>query len=159
MNAIATPQVITPEHLLKHLQGHRNLTRRVLDAFPESDFFTFSIGGMRTPAQLAGELLSITAPALEAITNNLTENYTEPELPKTKAEFLQKWDEATTSIDNSWWNLSIVDFGEYYNLFNQYNSPIIESILYFIDNEVHHRGQLYVYLRALGIEPPFFWER
>ncbi|RYD85889.1 MAG: damage-inducible protein DinB, partial [Sphingobacteriales bacterium] len=35
----------------------------------------------------------------------------------------------------------------------------LQNILYFIDNEIHHRGQGYVYLRALGIEPPFFWER
>jgi uncharacterized damage-inducible protein DinB len=28
-----------------------------------------------------------------------------------------------------------------------------------IDNEIHHRGQGYVYLRALGIEPPPFYER
>jgi uncharacterized damage-inducible protein DinB len=28
-----------------------------------------------------------------------------------------------------------------------------------IDNEIHHRGQGYVYLRALGIEPPPFCER
>ena len=26
-------------------------------------------------------------------------------------------------------------------------------------NEIHHRGQGYVYLRALGIEPPPFYER
>ena len=32
-------------------------------------------------------------------------------------------------------------------------------LLYWIDNEIHHRGQGYVYLRALGIEPPAFWER
>ena len=25
-------------------------------------------------------------------------------------------------------------------------------LLYWIDNEIHHRGQAYVYLRALGIE-------
>jgi uncharacterized damage-inducible protein DinB len=31
--------------------------------------------------------------------------------------------------------------------------------LYAIDNEIHHRGQGYVYLRALGIEPPPFYER
>ena len=30
---------------------------------------------------------------------------------------------------------------------------------YFVDNEIHHRGQGYVYLRALGIEPPAFWDR
>jgi uncharacterized damage-inducible protein DinB len=32
-------------------------------------------------------------------------------------------------------------------------------IQYVIDNEIHHRGQGYVYLRELGIEPPPFWER
>ena len=31
--------------------------------------------------------------------------------------------------------------------------------IYFIDNEIHHRAQGFVYLRALGIEPPFFWDR
>lgn len=30
--------------------------------------------------------------------------------------------------------------------------------LYLVDNEVHHRAQGYVYLRALGIVPPS-WER
>jgi hypothetical protein len=27
------------------------------------------------------------------------------------------------------------------------------------DNEIHYRGQGYVYRRALGMEPPPFWER
>jgi uncharacterized damage-inducible protein DinB len=35
----------------------------------------------------------------------------------------------------------------------------LDRILYLIDNEVHHRGQGYVYLRMLGIEPPAFYER
>jgi uncharacterized damage-inducible protein DinB len=33
------------------------------------------------------------------------------------------------------------------------------EILYVVDNEIHHRGQGYVYLCALGVEPPPFWER
>lgn len=33
------------------------------------------------------------------------------------------------------------------------------KLLYMIDNEVHHRAQGFVYLRALGIEPPAFYER
>jgi uncharacterized damage-inducible protein DinB len=37
--------------------------------------------------------------------------------------------------------------------------PGIAMIQYAIDNEIHHRGQGFVYLRALGIEPPHFWER
>ncbi len=35
----------------------------------------------------------------------------------------------------------------------------MSATLYAIDNEVHHRGQGTVYLRALGLEPPPFWER
>ncbi|WP_245808378.1 DinB family protein [Deinococcus hopiensis] len=37
-------------------------------------------------------------------------------------------------------------------------SPL-ESVLYGIDNEIHHRGQGDVYLRALGVEPPAFYSR
>jgi len=32
-------------------------------------------------------------------------------------------------------------------------------LLYSLENEIHHRGQGFVYLRALGIEPPMFFER
>jgi uncharacterized damage-inducible protein DinB len=34
---------MTSEQLLEHWQGHRNLTRRVIEAFPEKDLFEFSI--------------------------------------------------------------------------------------------------------------------
>jgi uncharacterized damage-inducible protein DinB len=33
-----------------------------------------------------------------------------------------------------------------------------DLILCVIDKEIHHRGQGYVYLRALGIEPPPFYD-
>ena len=45
------------------------------------------------------------------------------------------------------------------NAFGQYTGVLHDLILYVIDNEIHHRGQGYVYLRALGIEPPPFYER
>ena len=36
-----TAQVISKENLVKHWQGHRALTRRVIEAFPEKEFFEF----------------------------------------------------------------------------------------------------------------------
>lgn len=155
-----TAQVISKENLLIHWQGHRTLTRKVIEAFPEKEFFEFSIGGMRPFSKLTTELLSIAAPALKGIVNRDTQPYSEEigELT-TKAQFLQKWDEATEEINRLWAQLSVEDFSEKFNLFGQYEFPIIDNVLYFIDNEIHHRGQGYVYLRALGIEPPFFWER
>ena len=154
-------QVITPEDLLKHWQGHRNLTRHTIEAFPEKDFFEFSIGGMRPFAQLISELLAIAVPGLKGIVNREVEPFSEKATEKLifKAQYLEKWDEATAEINKYWEKLSIEDFNENFNLFGQYEFPINQNILYFIDNEVHHRGQGYVYLRALGIQPPFFWER
>lgn len=154
-------QVITPEDLLKHWQGHRALTRRVIEAFPEKDFFEFSIAGMRSFAKLTDELLAIAAPGLRGIVKKEIKSFTEEETEKLifKAQYLEKWDEATAEINQYWEKLSIEDFNETFNLFGQYEFPVIQNILYFIENEVHHRGQGYVYLRALGIEPPFFWER
>ena len=153
-------QVITPEDLLKHWQGHRTLTRRVIEAFPEKDFFEFSIGGMRSFAKMTDELLAIAVPGLKGIVNKEVKPFTE-ETEKLifKAQYLEKWDEATTEINQYWEKLSIEDFNESFNLFGQYEFPVIQNVLYFVDNEVHHRAQGYVYLRALGIEPPFFWER
>ena len=155
-----TAQVISKEKLVKHWQGHRALTRRVIESFPEKDFFEFSVGGMRPFAQLTTELLSIAVPGLKGITSREVKPYDESlgELT-TKAQFLQKWDEATQEINHYWDQIPVEDFSKKFNLFGQYEFPIIENILYFIDNEIHHRGQGYVYLRALGIEPPFFWER
>jgi uncharacterized damage-inducible protein DinB len=43
--------------------------------------------------------------------------------------------------------------------FGQWEGPGYWILNYIVDNEVHHRAQGYVYLRALGIAPPAFYER
>lgn len=151
--------ILTNEELLKHWQGHRTLTRKVIEAFPEKELFEFSIGGMRTFADLVKELLSIAVPGLEGIVSNAIESYNHNLPLNTKAELLTAWDETTPKINELFLQISEVRFKEEFNLFGEYKFPIIDNILYFIDNEIHHRGQGYVYLRSLNIEPPFFWDR
>jgi len=158
--ATITKQFISSDQLLEHWQGHRNLTRRVIEMFPEKELFEFSIGGMRPFAKLAVELISIGGPALKGIVNKHEEAFNEEAFnPKTKEEILKKWDEETQVINQYFNEISEERFQETFNLFGQYEFPVYQNILYFVDNEVHHRGQGYTYLRALGIEPPFFWER
>ena len=159
MNLSTQFEVISHDRLLQHFQGHRDLTRRVIEAFPEKEFFEFSIGGMRTAAQLANELLSIAAPAFEGILANDTNPHNEEQLFTTKEQCLRLWDVAGKRIDKAWPKFAELDLTQTVNLFGQYNFPIIQNILYIIDNEIHHRGQMYVYLRAIGVEPPFFWDR
>ena len=45
--SITAPGIFTPEALLEHWQGHRRVTRRMIEAFPEDKLFTYSIGAMR----------------------------------------------------------------------------------------------------------------
>ncbi|MEZ0450474.1 DinB family protein [Sphingobacterium thalpophilum] len=152
-------EIISKNTLLEHWLGHRNLTRQTIDRFPEEELFNFKVEGMRPFAAMVKELLGIAVPGLQEIVDNKSGELDENLNYSTKAQLLQAWDEATPQIIELFGKIPEERFTEEFNLFGQYKSPIIHSILYFIDNEIHHRGQGYVYLRLLGIEPPFFWER
>ncbi|AEM69232.1 DinB family protein [Allomuricauda ruestringensis DSM 13258] len=153
-------QVITPTQFLEHYQGHRGLTRRVIEAFPEKEFFNYSIGGMRPFSEMVKELFAIAVPGLTEIVSNKIGDFDENRnYGSTKAQFLEKWDQDTEEINKLWSQIDLERFQEHVKLFGQYEGTVQSSIFYFIDNEIHHRGQGYVYLRALGVEPPFFYER
>ena len=153
-------EVITSTELFKHWMGHRQLTRRVIEAIPEKDFFSFSIGGMRTPALLVSELLAIAGPGLHQIVHGNTEALNENlEFNSSKKTVLELWDKADAEIKKLWSQIKDERFHDRIVTFGQYEGSVWSSIFYFIDNEIHHRAQMYVYLRALGVEPPAFWDR
>lgn len=77
----------------------------------------------------------------------------------TKPGLLSLWDKVADDINKTWPGISEARFQQEEVVFGQYEGTIWSHIFYFIDNEIHHRGQGYVYLRSLGIEPPYFWER
>lgn len=157
--------VITPADLLAHWQGHRRLTRRVIEAFPEEEFFQFSVGGMRPFSALAMEMIKMAGPGIRGAATGewktFEELYAQPETaaPQTREKVLRLWDEVTEEIDTYWPQIPPHRFQEIDVAFGLYEGSIYSHIFYFIDNEIHHRGQGYVYLRALGVELPPFWER
>ena len=150
--------VITPEAFLAHWQGHRRLTRRVVAAFPEDQFFSFSVGGMRPFSALAMEMLSIAVPTVQGVVTGEWNQYAARE-GRSRDEILRLWDESTEQLDSLWPQIPPERFQETMNAFGMYEGRVHDLLLYAIDNEIHHRGQGYVYLRALGIEPPEFWVR
>ena len=163
--SVATEQqmFISTEAMLEHWQGHRNLTRRIIEAFPEDKLFTFSVGGMRPFAQLAMEMIDIAVPGVQGLANGNWEKVEKfdhsVDSTTTKQELLNLWDKTTEVINEYWPQISEERFQKVEVAFGQYENHNYGTFMYFLDNEIHHRGQGYVYLRALGIEPPFFWER
>lgn len=160
-SATATVNVISADALLENWQGHRRLTRRVIEAFPEDKLFSFSLGGMRPFADMAWEFIRMAVPIVDGVaTGEWKEfNYGTSGKPASKAELLMLWDLQTAQLNEKFRSIPPHRFSEVDKAFGQWEGQGIATIQYAIDNEIHHRGQGYVYLRALGIEPPHFWER
>jgi uncharacterized damage-inducible protein DinB len=149
---------LSAEDVLKHWQGHRRLTRKVIEAFPDDMLFTFSVGGMRPFSELAYEFIKMAVPIVDGVASGHWEEYAGTK-PTSKQELLAVWDRQTRQIDERFPAIPPKRFAEVDKAFGQWEMTGIGTIQYAVDNEVHHRGQGYVYLRALGIEPPHFWER
>lgn len=150
--------LISPAQFLDSWQGHRTLTRRTIDAFPDDKLFSYSLAGMRPFSAMAAEFIGMAVPTLSGVITGKWEQFAEPKAT-TKAELLKQWDDSTTKINEMWPTIPAGRFQEIDTAFGQWKMPIWDLLLYVRDNEIHHRGQGYVYLRSLGIEPPHFWER
>jgi uncharacterized damage-inducible protein DinB len=153
------PPVLTPDQLLGYWLGHRRVTRRTIEAFPDDEtFMSFSVGGMRPFAVLVNEFLSMSVPTLMGIVSGeWPMESAEP--PATREEALARWDADTNRIEELWPRIPEGRFQETDTAFGQWTMPVWDLLFYIIDNEVHHRGQGFVYLRALGVETPQFPDR
>jgi uncharacterized damage-inducible protein DinB len=154
----ATAALFTPDALLQNWQGHRRLTRRVIEAFPDDQLFTFSIGGMRPFGLMALEMISMAVPVVEGVATGNWASF-EHRKPTSKSDLLTLWDEQTALLDQKFPQIPNARFFVVEKAFDAWEMPGIVTIQYAIDNEIHHRGEGYVYLRALNLEPPPFWER
>src|SRR5215471_5024033 len=98
-----TETVLSPKALLDHWQGHRRLTRRVIDAFPEDKLFTFTVGSMRPFSEMIKEFLKMTEPIAQGVaTGKWIEYPVDLKAVTTKAELLRLWDECTEKLNAIW---------------------------------------------------------
>jgi uncharacterized damage-inducible protein DinB len=133
---------------------------RVIEILPEAQLQSRPIPGMRTPAELIAHLSS---GVVRGIMQGIAVGTVKPEDEvaialgfEDKRDVLdlarrcwkdadtvahQVTDEQLGSMVNAWGTLM----------------PAASLVHILTDELVHHRGQLYVYARLLGAEPPFVW--
>lgn len=150
----------TLDQLLKHWEGHRRLTRRTIEAFPEDELFSYRVEPMRPFGEMIREALEI-GPLLRGVVENVWEWNMDYEEVGNKADLLDAWDQSLETIRSYWQRLGPeqLERVEPDHFFGGPPQANLDRLLYTIDNEIHHRGQGFVYLRLLGIEPPPFFER
>jgi hypothetical protein len=133
---LATAGVLSPEALLKHWQGHRKLTRQLIEAFPEDHLFSYAIGGMRSFSEMAREIMGLSGTGMQGVLTGDWEfspllDYRAGKSPvKTKQELLKVWDKVTDDINRQWPQLSPDRFNEITKAFGQWEGPAIGLILY-----------------------------
>lgn len=151
-------ELLTLEQFYNHWQGHRRLTLRTVEAFPDDKLFSYKVEPMRTFGEIAKEILGVEAYTLNGIISG--EWVWKPDEAITSKESLlagflamkkttkELWSKLTSerlhAVEKDGWGME---------------SSNRDRLLYIVDNEIHHRAQGYVYLRSLAIEPPAFYER
>jgi uncharacterized damage-inducible protein DinB len=136
---------------------------RVLDALPEDAFHAPAIPGMRTPAELvvhtSGAIVRdvVEGVASGEIVSGDPDEKTAAESLATKAEVLdfarECWERAAAAAGK------ITDEKLTAPVRNSWGLPVDGTFAMVVVNDefLHHRGQLFAYARARGIEPPFMW--
>ena len=103
-SATATINILTAETLLNNWQGHRRVTRKTIEAFPEDKLFEFSVGGMRPFGQMALEFIRMAVPIVDGVSTGKCIEYKGPK-PTTKSELLQLWDVQTEELNAKFPNI------------------------------------------------------
>lgn len=154
------PSIDHYRHFTENWLGHRKLTRRIVEAVPEGDLFSFSVGGMRTPAELAHEILESARTVVTGVATGDFPDYRMESPYKDRAALLTAMDEEFAALEKGLRSVTEAQLATEFSTFGgSYTGTGMEQLQYAFDNEIHHRGQLYVYLRALGVEPVPFWDR
>jgi uncharacterized damage-inducible protein DinB len=135
---------------------------RAIEALPADKIDATVIPNMRTPKQLVVHMYASVFRELAegTLRGNVHEIDEKPLCDgiKTQAELLQfataQWqaaDKAVSQITDTHLTNSVSTPW-------QFEAPGAVIVGFCHDEYLHHRGQLYAYLRTLGKEPPFLWD-
>jgi uncharacterized damage-inducible protein DinB len=147
----------------EHFRTINGITLRAIQAIPQDKLDARPCTDMRTPKELVAHMYN----SLRVITDGTAkgEIHWSEEDDKKAAAGLHSKDELYRFALDSWTQAdkavrSLTDE----KLTGLVKTPWGESFPGFIcvnityDEHLHHRGQLYAFLRQLGVEPPFMWD-
>lgn len=140
--------------IIKYWGNVRALTLRLLELFPEDKMDFAPVAGIRTVAEQFDHILSVELYARKGLTDNAWGPVPTPGLGyKTKAALLEKLSGEHVETARMLRMLPELAFTGFYE--TRFGHLTGEGMLYLaVDEEIHHRGNLYIYLRILGLKPP-----
>ncbi len=143
---------------LRQIHG---ITLRAVQALPKDRIDARPIPNMRTPKELVAHMYTMMRDVTGGVVNG---QFTSDEAAE-KGAGLRTHDDLVRYVQDCWSasNRAVGAAGET-QLAGMVKTPwgadypgfVCIHIVY--DEHLHHRGQLYAFLRVLGVEPPFLWD-
>ncbi|KSU83379.1 Uncharacterized damage-inducible protein DinB (forms a four-helix bundle) [Fictibacillus enclensis] len=153
--------IMSKKDYFEMMEGNRRLTLRAIEAFPEDKFFVYTPDEKLRPfSEMIKEIVNIESGYMHGVALDKWEYKDVFEGANKKEEFLQISQEVRDQtrklfeeMNEERLNVVMQDpfFGPEMSHFAR--------LQYALENEIHHRGQGFTYLRLLGIEPPEFYVR
>jgi uncharacterized damage-inducible protein DinB len=137
------------------------ITLRAIQALPKDRIDAHPIPGMRTPKELVAHMATTMRTVIEGVTKG---SITADETADSGAA-LKSHDDMVRYVQDCW---KAADKA-FHSLTDAHIQAMVKTpwgmdfpghtcVAIVYDEHLHHRGQLYAYLRALGAEPPFMWD-
>lgn len=152
---------VSKDKWFENWEGNWRLTVRTVEAFPEDELFGYTpIEPLRPFSAMVKEILNIERGYMRGIALDEWE-FSDPLADISTKEALLKACEDVHEETRKLWDrvteerLATVEKDPFFGP----SMSHFERLLYALENEIHHRGQGFVYLRMLGIEPPAFYNR
>ncbi|MBI4364566.1 MAG: DinB family protein [Candidatus Latescibacteria bacterium] len=146
-----------------HFRTIHGITMRAIQAIPKDKVDAKPVKDMRTPKELVAHMYS----SMRSITEGTAKGEiqwseendkaeaaklkTHDDLVRYASEAWKAADKAVRSLSDAQIAATVkTPWGE------SFPGHVCVNIIY--DEHLHHRGQLYAYLRQMGVEPPFMWD-
>jgi len=149
----------TFEKMWDHLRLLHGITLRCVEAIPEDQVHAHPIASMRTPKELVTHMYALMRGVARGLATGAVPDYRHDGAEvKTRAELIafcrECWDDSARAV--------AVVTEEHLNAIVQtpWGRPLpgVAVMGALNDEYLHHRGQLYAFLRAMGQDVPSIWD-
>jgi uncharacterized damage-inducible protein DinB len=144
-----------------HFRQIVGIGNRLIDALPEDKLDAHPIPKMRTPKELVvhqyGMLRSIAEGTIAGEIKELDENTVTPSL-RSKADLVRYCGECWTAANKAAQSITDEKLNAMVKTPWGISMPGFASVGVIYDEFVHHRGQMFTYVRALGGDVPMMWD-
>jgi uncharacterized damage-inducible protein DinB len=143
---------------MRHVTG---ITLRAIDALPSDKIDAHPIPNMRTPKELVCHMAdTMRSCAVGATKGSVVcdENAEKGIGIESRSDLVRTMEDAWKTADAAIRSLTDAQATATVQTPWNFSPPAWLIVQIIFDEHLHHRGQLYAYLRALGVEPPFMWD-